>query len=670
MAERFYSTGVTSVQDFKFWFGGGNQNVLRMIQVLGGGDPSANYFQEWDLDLERLRPNPVNATPYGIISSGSVWASDIADTIAMPSTDGWVYGLWWLSCIDTMSSMRKLQEGSADFAAPAVHPFDAERRAMLAAGNGNTFVVDQKARAGLIGTPEAREALLRQAARDSGRAGGESAADAAGSAPPFKDPFPTCVQWAFGLGKNGSNPSLSPSRYAVPSPPGVLPIVLVSESNPDIDTGGVLHCLNANTGVELWNFAAVDDNAVSWGLTGVVPVVDSSRGNMIFLAYGPYVVALDANSGNVVAALDSASFPEPVDPNEYIYASGAFDSGTDIIALQNMSYTDSTARCTSDPVCKGFWFRNGQGFDWQDPYTIDPNAFVHFVSSTTFTPAPAQFRYASFRKPGFGVDPFVSSPVLSSQKDALFVHSASGTLWRINIVGAPYPGQLSLVPAWACDYLVDPPSNYTQCVGFSQARKASFPAPVYREDPAGGPAVVPGNVAAGEVVHRGDYVAGGWPQPTTLAQRDELYAAMRDRFLSTHSEEQLREARALHPELAALAADSRPTIAQAAAMMRVFRAAGRAFEVHSMRTASGYVRLDGASGAPVDVAYAAMLEASRAKGGEAAAPAAAAAAAAAPSRSLSRWRWRSSSAAAPGTAPSSIAAPHPGASTCVAMRVR
>ena len=54
---------------------------MRMIQIVGPAD-----FQEFDLDLSLLRPSPAEATSYGVISSGSVWQADIADSIALPST--------------------------------------------------------------------------------------------------------------------------------------------------------------------------------------------------------------------------------------------------------------------------------------------------------------------------------------------------------------------------------------------------------------------------------------------------------------------------------------------------------------------------------------------------------------------------------------------------------
>jgi hypothetical protein len=70
--ERFYATGVTTINDqdlnLKFWLGGGNRNQFRMIQIMG-----KNSFQEWDLDLEKIRPGYLNATTYGVISSGSTW---------------------------------------------------------------------------------------------------------------------------------------------------------------------------------------------------------------------------------------------------------------------------------------------------------------------------------------------------------------------------------------------------------------------------------------------------------------------------------------------------------------------------------------------------------------------------------------------------------------------
>ena len=95
---------------------------------------------------------------------------------------------------------------------------------------------------------------------------------------------------------------------------------------------------------------------------------------------------------------------------------------------------------------------------------------------------------ASFATDGIpgGGDAFVSSPVLSAVGDALYLHSASKTLWRLSValdaLGAPSFGL-----AWYCRYS---PGNI-QCI-----------------PPTEGSAT--------------EAVAGGFYQPTTRQQRDEL----------------------------------------------------------------------------------------------------------------------------------------------------
>ena len=614
------------MQEFKFWFGGGNQNVFRMIQVIGD-----KTFQKWSLNLETVRPNPVNATPYGIVASGSVWAADIADSVAMPSADGNIYNLWWLSCIDMQAGLDRAAEGSVP--RPLMDPLAAERLAMralpAAPGMPTVYLVDRVERARLIygeTSPQFAAAANAAAAAKGAATEAELAGKAAGE--PVADPFPPCVQWVAQLGALGSKPSLSPTRYVAPVPlDAMVPLVLASESDPDVDCCGVLWAFNANSGNVMWSHTAKDKapSPVTWGLTGVVPAVDSTRSNMVFLAYGSNVVALRGSDGQELARIDASYFPEPEDPTQFVYASGYLDDGDDAFGpFRNMTYDNATALCMASSLCQGFTFRNGVNFDFRNPYAIDPAAFVFFKTKILFVPQPPFRRWAMFKKPGFGIDPFVSSPVLSFKRDALFLHSAAGTLWKINIGGTTQAPVLSI--AWGCDYLVNPPPNFTQCVTAPDVFRRSFPAPVYPSytkqqladaaTPGKGPAtpaVVAGDPALGEVVFRGDYVAGGWPQPTTRGQRDELYAAMRDRFLSTHSALQLEAAAQLHPILAGLAANTSPSIEQASAMMRVFRAAGRAHEIHSMRTRSGYTRLDG-RGVPVDEAAAAAAETDLASG--------------------------------------------------------
>ena len=412
---------MTSLSDFKFYLGGGNSNHLRMIQVVG---PAA--FQEFDLDLSLVRPSPAEATGYGIISGGSVWQVDIADTIALPSTDGTIYALWYVSCIDTLKAWgAKSSSGSGGGGSGGVHPLTAERDAMRAAAARRP----PPAAGGpaVYGTPDPADV---RAALGGG------------------DPFPPCVQWAVSLGAGGNKPSYSPTRYVPGTPAAPAPLVLASESDPDLDTAGVLWALHAANGSALWSHAAVDSAGTSWGLTGVVPAVDDARDNMVFLAYGARVVALSGATGAVVGDLDASAFPEPEDPGVFLYAQGYLDSGDDAFGpLLNQTLDSATAACVAVPSCVGFTFQNGAGSDWRDPFTIDPLVYVFFKNKVAFTPTSPRARWATFRKPGAGIDPFVSSPVLSSDRNALFLHSTAGTLWRVDI--APLTvGTVKLTVAW------------------------------------------------------------------------------------------------------------------------------------------------------------------------------------------------------------------------------
>jgi hypothetical protein len=228
--ERFYATGVTTINDqdlnLKFWLGGGNRNQFRMIQIMG-----KNSFQEWDLDLETIRPGYLNATTYGVISSGTTWANDLADNIALPSTDGTIYTLFWLSCIDSLESYKKSLTGEIPYR-PAMHPIEAERLAMIEtqrnsheqhqSGYPTIYRID----------PLIRARLLRYGPESTFNSHPMTLQDLEND--PFKDPFPTCVQWTAALGSNGTKPSYSPTRF-VPGLNGNPDLVLASESDPDID---------------------------------------------------------------------------------------------------------------------------------------------------------------------------------------------------------------------------------------------------------------------------------------------------------------------------------------------------------------------------------------------------------------------------------------------------
>ena len=608
--ERFYATGVTTINDndlnLKFWLGGGNRNQFRMIQIMG---PAS--FQEWDLDLETVRPGYPNATTYGVISSGSTWANDVADNIALPSTDGTIYTLFWLSCIDSLNNYKQVLtgEGANSVPRPAMHPIEAERMAMIEsqkASNEQTipgyptiYRVDPLIKARLLkfgpdSTAETHPMTLKDLEND-----------------PFKDPFPTCVQWTAALGANGTKPSYSPTRF-VPGLNGNPDLVLASESDPDLDTNGVLWAFNAKNGSVAWSHQAIDNNGLSWGLTGIVPAVDNTNNNVVFIAYGVTVRALNGLTGAVMGTFDATSVPDPVDPSDYQYISGSVnDLNSNVIETQTgVVYDDAISYCTSLPACVGIFLRNGQGFDASDPYTFDPAATVYYMSSLapgTYTPQPFRRRFIIFQKPGLGTDPFISSPTISADRTALFLHSVYGTIFKVSYTFTD-PNTVSFGFTWACDYLASVPDDQQVCqTSVESLYKEKLAYPVYTGS-GDSFKVVPSDVSKGEHINRRDFVGGGWPQPTTRKDRNELYEMIKTTYLSTHSTDELTAAASRHPALAYVSIDSPPlTMQEASAIMRVFRSEGKEKMIHTMRTKSGYTRLDG-RGVAIDVAEAAQRE--------------------------------------------------------------
>jgi hypothetical protein len=586
-AERFFATGSTAMSPYNAWFGGGSSNTFRILQMREFG-----VYDEWDLDLATVRPpgNPP-ATPYGIVTSPAVWQHDIADSVAVASADGQLYTLWWMSCIQ---STRRTNLSSTSYPY-RMAPLEAEVASYevvpASPAEGASFDPAVAPTVRRVNPDRAWELMRSEADHAAGvtlaQARARAAAEAEASATPYSDPFPACVQWTASMGPGGTGtvPIYSPPKIVPGVSQSPIQMVLASETAAETDVAGVLHAFNANSGDVRWSHAAVDDTGISWGLTGVTPAVDSSRNNMVFLAYGPRIVALSGLTGAVVATLNDTGVPDPAGPNDYVYRQGYLDDG-DQAAYLNVTYLQAVDWCNANATCAGFTH--------QAPtlYPTYPTP-VWFKTAWKFTPDPTG--WSAFQKPGFGIDPFVSSPVLSSDKTALYVHSASGSLWKINIAGNAFSVTMSI--AWACDYTANQPADYTTCQSPPSAFRRSFPNPVYRQ--ADG-VVVPGD----DIVHRGDYVNGGWRQATTRGQRDELHAAIRDAYLSSRENAKTEAGRAAVAAaalagptprevevLSLVSADRQPTPEQAEAMLRQFGREGTLKDVHGLVTRSGYTRL-------------------------------------------------------------------------------
>ena len=426
----------------------------------------ATVVDEWTCDLDTLSPGLSSA--FGVVASGVVWNTTAkSERIAVPGGNGVIYALNFELCLParTFCSYQNASTGN----------------------NGSAVAAAAAAR-----TPSA----LR-------------AADNAGDAPPLKVGADQCLQWLPQKLPNG-NPSFGPTRY-VPVPlrssPGGL--VLATETDPSLDTGGALHALNADTGAVVWSHAATRFNgSVSTGLIGVVPAVDVSFRNFtVFLAYSSGIVALSAWDGSVRGSWEGSRAP---------------------------------------------------------------------------------------------VDPFVSSVTLTLNGTRLFVHSAAGTVRAFAIGGPASGGNVSITPLWACDYTLasyyrgTDPCKTSVGVADEQLRW-----PVRDAET--------GALLRTETRLRSDFVSCGWPQPTSRAERAELWAAIAGLYSAKAAAGALLP---LAPAAAAAAAAAEAHLPQLqlqlqqhgvgaggaseAQLCDAVAALARALprgELHALRTASGYARV-------------------------------------------------------------------------------
>ncbi|RYY31755.1 hypothetical protein EON62_06250, partial [archaeon] len=165
--------------------------------------------------------------------------------------------------------------------------------------------------------------------------------------------------------------------------------------------------------------------------------------------------------------------------------------------------------------------------------------------------------------PAGAVDNFISSPAIAADGSAMYLHSTNGTLWRVNIEFNTTAVNMSF--AWACDYTLhsDP-----YCDDIPVLMKTG----VSNRTTSGVP-----------------FVTGGFYQPTTAAQRDELKSELQTLYATKHA--------AAHGSLQA---------AKGVAATLSINQLARALDyetVASITTPSGY-RLLGPHGAPVDLAAA------------------------------------------------------------------
>lgn len=252
-----------------------SDNVARIARL------GTTFLDTWACSLEFFANRTDNApvTPYGIVSAPVMWewtynltstTSQDYDRLVIASADGSVYALNWEVCALGDGGKQAVCNHTKD----SVPIIEGGQREEAAALRGATAAADEAF--------EARKRLLASLG------GG-----------------PSCKQFVTVLPSR--QPSFSPPRHvpATNPPPGVtLPsggILLVSTTDPNLDSNGNLYALNADTGAVLWSHSATV-NGTSYGLRGVVPAIDISRGSMVYLAYGPSIVALFINNGSVATS--------------------------------------------------------------------------------------------------------------------------------------------------------------------------------------------------------------------------------------------------------------------------------------------------------------------------------------------------------------------------------
>ena len=174
-------------------------------------------------------------------------------------------------------------------------------------------------------------------------------------------------------------------------------------------------------------------------------------------------------------------------------------------------------------------------------------------------------------------DPFVSSPVLDAAVENAFIHSVSGTLWQVKLLPTSTgPLGVNLFITWGCDYAIVQPNNtLSDCQKQpAQWTAKTFPGSKYMPDGR----VLPDH---DHPVKRSDFTTGGFYQPTTVAQRAELY----NEILTAHARHTGK------PDYATVEAR-----AQAVKTLKAEQVAALAKEVpldiiYSIVTPSGYRRL-------------------------------------------------------------------------------
>lgn len=334
-------------------------------------------------------------TPWGVVAAASAatYAVDGNNQIFVPSADGHVYAMDVLQCAIEMSTVP---EGVQPKPVKMVQaPAHLQHRPLLAGR--------EELRLQLL-YPENSLPFLESMNIDA-----EVKTDRK------LQPTPQCPIWT--VASNISQPFAAPTRYLQNPLGDGRNLLFVTETSADLQTGGVLHLLDAATGIEIWNQPAIPPSSgQSYGLVGIVPALAPPVNNIVIVPFGTALVAIQLSNG---AICDVAATP-------------------------------------------------------------------------TF-------------------DLFVSSPMISSDGTAAYVHSSTGALWKFLI--SPGCSTATLTYVWGCTY--DPTLPQPPC---------TIPSMVHQH-----PKFNPSNgkVKSRVPVDVSEYgFPGGWYQPSTKLERAELYNAI------------------------------------------------------------------------------------------------------------------------------------------------
>ena len=292
---RFYSTGVTAgTPGANAHFFGGSDNALRVVVknatliVPGTSVSTAVYVST--CPLAPLRAGNAAAEAWGVVASGATWtaADGATDRLALASADGTVYGLNWQACVANTSVCN------------------------------TTLTIVEPANLG------------------SGSGSGSAAAAGA------------CVAWTFKSPADAQTgfPFLTPPRTYYATNLSATLVLATDTAKGGLNTGATTYALNGETGALIWQHKHAAVNGTWYGSFGAVAAYDRVD-NIVFLAYGPGLVALDGSTGVQLGAWAGAGDIVVASPTITVPDNGAGAWSvflhTSLGSLWSLSITQSAA---------------------------------------------------------------------------------------------------------------------------------------------------------------------------------------------------------------------------------------------------------------------------------------------------------------------------------------